>query len=169
MVIKTYTLSSHLHSTLIRHLRVSKFQKFGKLPVLEERLRDWWSGCSANAFFKISYLKLFNEIKVNMLHSFEDIIKNYQYLVLPNEPDQPDPPLTRPFDPGGQPDPPLFATLRDQPDSTRFFTLGVGFNPIQPYSTRIKNFTFFQLQIFSYFFCCCNITDLSTHTKIGDA
>ena len=53
-------------------------------------------------------------------------------LVLPNEPDQSDPPLTRPCDPGGQPDLPLFAILRDQPDSTRFLTLGAGFNPIQP-------------------------------------
>ena len=57
-------------------------------------------------------------------------------VVLPNEPDQPDPPLTRILDPGGQPDPPLFATLRDQPDSTRFLTLMVGFNPIQPFNPK---------------------------------
>ena len=74
------------------------------------------------------------------------------HIVRPYEPDQPDPPLTRPCGPGGEPDPPLFTTLRDQPDSTRFLILEVGFNPIQPHSTRIKNFTFNQLQIFSYFF-----------------
>ena len=57
----------------------------------------------------------------------------YVSTMLPNQPDQPASPLTRPFEPGGEPDPPLFVILRD---STQFWTLEVGFNPIQPFSTR---------------------------------
>ena len=62
--------------------------------------------------------------------------------MLPNEPDQPNPPLTRPCDPGGQPDPPLFAALRDQPDPGGQPDLGWR---VQPDSTRhpeFKDFTF---------------------------
>jgi hypothetical protein len=54
--------------------------------------------------------------KITFLHLFFQILaigtshKVYK-LVLPNQPDQPAPdPI---FDPEGQPDPPLFATLRD--------------------------------------------------------
>ena len=41
------------------------------------------------------------------------------------------------FDPEGQPDPPLFAALRDQPNSTWFTHWAGGFDPIQPYSAKI--------------------------------
>jgi hypothetical protein len=73
-------------------------------------------------------------------------------LARPYEPDQPDPPLSRPCDPGGQPDPPLFASQRVQPAPTRPHTLGWR---VQPDSTRqpeSKNFTFFhQFSIADFF------------------
>ena len=67
------------------------------------------------------------------------------------------------LDPEGQPDSPLFAPLRSQPDSTRFCTLGIGFNPIQPLSTRIKTFDLSSIaDLFLYFCCCCISIDLYT-------
>ena len=51
------------------------------------------------------------------------------------------------FDPEGEPDTPLFALPRYQPDSTRFLALRIGFNPIQPYPTR-------QPKIISFSFYC---------------
>ena len=51
------------------------------------------------------------------------------------------------FDPEGEPDTPLFAPLRYQPDSTRFLAPRIGFNPIQPYPTR-------QPKIISFSFYC---------------
>ena len=80
---------------------------------------------------------------VMLVMQFPIVMEECKSRVSLARPNEPDPPLTRIFDPEGQPDPPLLTTLRNQPDSTRFLTLGVGFNPIQPVNPKQKIPSFF--------------------------
>ena len=71
-------------------------------------------------------------ISPNEGHQWQNLLGCYNWvlsgLVLPNEPDQPNPPL--------------FITLRGRPDSTYFLTLRVGFNPIQPINPKYFFYSF---------------------------